>query len=51
ASDAFRSAYLASLGLESGGLAYEQVIEETLDGLADHLETHLDLDRILELAR
>ena len=32
-------------------LAYEARIEEALDALADHLEAHLDLDRILAIAR
>ena len=49
-SDAFRSSYLAGLGAVPSGLAFEQVVEATLDGLAAHLERYLDLDRILELA-
>ena len=32
-------------------LAYEELIEATLDALAAHLEAHLDLDRLLSLAR
>ena len=32
-------------------LAWEARIDETLDGLAQHLEDALDLDRILEIAR
>jgi adenosylcobyric acid synthase len=47
--DEFRSAFLASLGA-SGGLRYEHEVERVLDGLAAHLEKHLDLDRILQLA-
>ncbi|MDO8353544.1 MAG: cobyric acid synthase, partial [Aestuariivirga sp.] len=50
ASDGFRSAYLKSLGATSSELAFESLIEKTLDELAAHLEQHLDLDRMLELA-
>jgi adenosylcobyric acid synthase len=48
ASDAYRSALLARLRPgRTGDLAYEAEIEGTLDALADHLATHLDLDRLL----
>ncbi len=51
AADAFRSAWLAGLRAgRAGGLAWEQEVERTLDALADHLETHLDLDRLLAAA-
>ncbi|MDJ1158796.1 cobyric acid synthase [Chelatococcus sp. SYSU_G07232] len=50
--DAFRRAFLASLGAEAGrDLAYEASIEATLDALADHLAAHLDTEAILALAR
>lgn len=48
--DAFRTAWLADLGIASS-VAYEAKIESALDALADHLETHLDIDRMLEIAR
>lgn len=48
--DAFRTAFLGSLGATAGPLAYDHLIEETLDALAAHLEKHLDLDRLLQLA-
>ncbi|HIP77203.1 MAG TPA: cobyric acid synthase [Kiloniellaceae bacterium] len=52
ASDAFRQGLLAVLGTRGhAGLAYESMVEETLDALAGHLESHLELDRILEIAR
>ena len=52
AADDFRSAFLARLGAAtSGALRYEAEIEATLDGLATHLERHLDLDMLLGLAR
>lgn len=52
ASDTFRRAFLARLG-GSGDtcLAYEDRIEATLDALADHLDSHLDVNRLLEIAR
>jgi adenosylcobyric acid synthase len=50
ASDPFRLAFLARLGTESG-VAYERAVETALDGLADHLETHLDLAALWSAAR
>jgi adenosylcobyric acid synthase len=50
AGDAFRHAFLEGLGAAASGLAFEEVIDATLDGLATHLEHHLDLERILALA-
>lgn len=49
-SDGFRAAYLESLGATST-LAYSERVEAAMDGLADHLERHLDCDRILAIAR
>ncbi|HHS94093.1 MAG TPA: cobyric acid synthase [Rhodobacterales bacterium] len=51
ASDAFRPAYLARLGLPASDLGYDDGVEATLDALADHMQTHLDLDRLLALAK
>jgi adenosylcobyric acid synthase len=50
AGDAFRKAFLESLGAAGSGLDFEHEIESTLDALAAHLEAHLDLDAILALA-
>jgi adenosylcobyric acid synthase len=51
AADMFRHAFLGRLGLgEFEGVAYEAMIEETLDALAAHLENHLDLDALLAAA-
>ena len=47
--DAFRAAFLARLGARSE-LAHATSVEQTLDALAAHLETHMDLDRLLSLA-
>jgi adenosylcobyric acid synthase len=48
--DAFRRSYLARLGIASR-LSYEAHVEGAFDALARHLETHLDLDRLLAIAR
>jgi adenosylcobyric acid synthase len=50
AEDAQRAAWLASLGARSD-LDYELAVERTLDELAAHLARHIDLDRLLKLAR
>ncbi|MGO4704936.1 cobyric acid synthase [Microvirga sp. 2MCAF38] len=51
--DEFRSAFLRSLRpeLSFDDLRYEVEVERTLDALADHLEQHLDAQRILDIAR
>ncbi|MBV8737946.1 MAG: cobyric acid synthase [Alphaproteobacteria bacterium] len=49
--DGFRRAFLARLGAKTGVVAYEQLVDTTLDALADHLEQHLDLARLLAAAR
>ncbi|WP_170770256.1 cobyric acid synthase [Ruegeria lacuscaerulensis] len=49
-SDAFRARYLSELGAVSE-INYEDGVDETLDALADHLEQHMDLDQLLELAQ
>jgi adenosylcobyric acid synthase len=50
ASDGFRAAYLESLGAAASSLRFDDLIESTLEALALHLESHLDLDAILALA-
>ncbi|WP_322097245.1 cobyric acid synthase [Pelagibius sp. Alg239-R121] len=50
--DGYRQSLLARFRQRRGsGLNYEQGVEDALDALADHLSAHLDLDRILEIAR
>jgi adenosylcobyric acid synthase len=52
AADGFRHAFLARLRERStSGVAYEQQIDATLDALADHLESSVDMAGLLELAR
>jgi adenosylcobyric acid synthase len=51
ADDRLRAAFLNGIGARASGVRYEAAIEETLDGLAEHLEGHVDLDRLLELAQ
>ena len=51
ADDRQRDAWLKRLGSASKIDAYDAGIDTTLDALADHIETHLDLNRLLEIAR
>lgn len=49
--DAFRRAFLASLGATPGNVSYAHTVEETLDALADHLARHVDCDKLLAVAQ
>ncbi len=49
--DAFRAAFLSGLGVAPSGYAHLPAIEATLDALAAHIEAHLDVAGILDLAR
>ena len=51
AETAQRAAWLKRLGGTSAGLDHRAAVESALDALAEHLETHMDLDRLLALAR
>ncbi len=51
AADAFRTAFLRAHGAAPSALAYGAGVETSLDLLADHLETHLDVAGLLALAR
>ncbi|MEM9268550.1 MAG: cobyric acid synthase, partial [Pseudomonadota bacterium] len=51
AADGFRRAYLARLGTRSEISSYGAQVERTLDALADHLTTHMDLDGLMEIAQ
>ncbi len=51
-SDGFRRAFLERLGGKADAtLAFEARVESALEALADHCETHLDVPRLLEIAR
>jgi adenosylcobyric acid synthase len=50
ASDAFRTFFLQQIGGKPGAFSFEETIDATLDELAQHLERHVDLDRLLALA-
>jgi adenosylcobyric acid synthase len=48
--DLFRKSYLEGLGAQAGEAGFDARIEDTLDHLASHLETHLDIDQILKIS-
>ncbi len=50
AADGFRRSYFAELGADGSDLRFNALVEETLDGLAAHLERHIDIDRLLAIA-
>ena len=49
--DRQRAAWLQRFAAGTTTVAYDALIEDTLDRLAAHLEAHLDIDRLLTLAR
>jgi adenosylcobyric acid synthase len=51
ADDKQRSAWLQRLGAGPASIAYDDLVEKTLDRLAAHLTTFIDLDRLLSRAR
>jgi adenosylcobyric acid synthase len=51
ADDRQRSAWLMRLGAGPSVVAHDALVEQTLDRLAAHVAAHLDLDRLLKLAR
>jgi len=51
-SDGFRRAFLERLGGKAAAaLAFEARVDSALEALADHCEAHLDVTRLLEIAR
>jgi adenosylcobyric acid synthase len=50
ADDRQRAAWLARFK-GTASIAHDDLVERTLDALAAHLSAHLDLDRLLTLAR
>ena len=51
ADDRQRSAWLQRFGVAQTAIAYDALVDETLDRLAAHLVAHIDLDRLLSLSR
>ena len=51
ADDRQRAAWLARFGAGRSRVAYDESVERTLDALAAHVAAHVDLDRLLSLAR
>ncbi|WMT78096.1 cobyric acid synthase [Bradyrhizobium sp. Ash2021] len=49
--DRQRDHWLHRVANQASGLAYETDVDATLDRLADHIERHIDCNRLLELAR
>lgn len=48
--DGLRHALLRRLGAAGSATNFEASVEATLDALAEHLETHVDCDQLLEIA-
>ena len=49
--DTYRSHLLSKIsGQDRRNVDFENVVERTLDGLAEHLEKHLDISAIADLA-
>jgi adenosylcobyric acid synthase len=51
ADDRQRKALVASLGAAASDFSYDPIMDDTLNALAEHLAAHVDLDRLLSLAR
>jgi adenosylcobyric acid synthase len=51
ANDSQRSAWVKCFAPGGAAIAYDTLIEETLDKLAAHLAAHIDVDRLLTLSR
>ncbi len=51
AGDRQRAAFLDWFGASAGDVSYDADVDRVLDALAAHLAAHIDLDRLLSLAR
>jgi len=51
ASDAARAAFLSDFQTGLSGESYDAMVDAVLDRLAEHLERHIDIARLLSLAR
>jgi len=50
-SDAGRAAFLATYGASAAGVSFAAKVDASLDAFAQHLEVHIDIERLLKLAR
>jgi len=50
AKDCFRQAFFAQMGQSVADHSYDTGVEDTLDALALHLEDHLDIAKLIDLA-
>jgi adenosylcobyric acid synthase len=51
ADDRQRSQWLARFDAGPSQVAYDALVEQTLDRLAAHIAAHVDLDRLLSLSK
>ncbi|RPE70960.1 adenosylcobyric acid synthase (glutamine-hydrolysing) [Pacificibacter maritimus] len=51
AADDFRHSYLSQFGLTDPHVNFEAGVDDTLDALATHIETHMDIDHLIALAK
>ena len=49
--DAFRASFLKELGAAHNQSSYDMVVDTVLDALSQHIEAHLDVDGLLDIAR
>ena len=49
--DAFRASFLDELGAAHNQSSYDMVVDTALDALSEHIEAHLDVDGLLDIAR
>jgi len=50
-SDEARAAFLSEFGTATSGESYEAIVDGVLDRLAEHLGKHIDIERLLTLAK
>ncbi|MCY4049975.1 MAG: cobyric acid synthase [Gammaproteobacteria bacterium] len=48
--DRFRSQFLEDCGIQGSGFGYDVSVENVLDDLAEHMQNHLDIDGLFDLA-
>ncbi|MCY4227690.1 MAG: cobyric acid synthase [Gammaproteobacteria bacterium] len=48
--DKFRTRFLEECGTQGSGFGYDASVENVLDDLADHMQCHLDVDGLFDLA-